>query len=61
MTLQMDYREALGHALDLSERDVDRAQEVGAKTGGACFVPEGGGGDVFLGDRTDDEVRGHPA
>ena len=59
--LQVDHREALGHAPDLGEGDVDRAQELRAEACGALLVPEGGGGDVCLGGRADDEAGSHPA
>jgi hypothetical protein len=57
----VDYREALRHALDLGECNVDEAQELGAEAAGAAFIPQSGGGDVCLGGRSDDQARHHPA
>jgi hypothetical protein len=37
--LRVDYREALRHALDLGECNVDQAQELGTEAAGARFIP----------------------
>jgi len=37
--LRVDYREALRHALDLGEYNVDQAQELGTEAAGARFIP----------------------
>jgi len=37
--LPVDYREALRHALDLGEYNVDQAQELGTEAAGARFIP----------------------
>ena len=61
VTLHLDNRETLRHALDLSECNVDHAQEVSTKTAGARLIPESGVDDICLGGRADDEAYAHPA
>jgi hypothetical protein len=47
-TIPMHDREALRHTLDLGQRHVDGAQEIGAKASRATLVPKGGIGDISL-------------
>ena len=53
-TLPMDRGEAIRHASDLGEGDVEGAQELGAQALGALLIPEGGIDYVCLGGRADD-------